>query len=414
MNRVLYFPIRILLFFLIFTEILFFVSPQIWNIKNGISLAFYLGLMNLALYLGYRDGLKKRIRSSKLSLTTKNIKVIITLTFLIKFTFIFLDSNFSFSSLKLLVFGGVDLGTAYYERNQEINTGYYILKQILSPLVFMGFAFGIYYWKQLNNTYRCLYISAILIELTEWLSIGVRKGILDIFLIIFLSYLLSNYHLILNKVKLKKIKIYFFVFLMVFLSLFLLSNLARMYQYDSFTDMLDDSTIPIHDFYKEHFPRPLIMPLVSISSYLCQGYYALAKTLEVGIIYPNLLATNMFTVNIAERFGYDALSGSYLDILNARYGISPTVNWHSIYVWLANGFTLIGVPLFIYFIGFMLSNSWKSSILKNDALAIPLFIILFQTGFYFFANNQMFSFSFFSIFFFLLSYLLNWGNRRVK
>ncbi len=414
MNRILYFPISILLTFLVFTEILFFISPRMWNINNEISLVSYLLLMNISLYWGYRAGIKCSIKTTIWRPSQKVINGIIVLAFLFKIFLFLANNNFSIFTVVHNFFNAFhDIGQAYNGRDLKLNVTLYLTGQFLSPLIFMAYVLGICNWKQLHKKYRIFYVTIIFIELINWFSVGVRKGILDIFLIIFVSYLISNYNIIRDKARLRKLKLYFILFVIVFLSFFLVSNLARMYQYDSFTEMLDNTEAPIRPFYLKYLPKILIMPLSSISSYLCQGYYALACALEEGVIFPNLLATNIFTVNVAERFDYDPLANSYLDILNTKYGISPIINWHSIYVWLANGFTFMGVPLFIYFIGFMLANSWKNSILKKDYIAMPLFVVLFQTVFYFFANNQVFSFSFFVVTFFLGTYIFNFGNYRV-
>ena len=415
MDKVLYFPIRILLSFLIFTEVLFFIGPRIWDVDNTVLLISYLLCMNIVLYCGYRAGLKYSIRTAIGRFSLVMVKRIIIVAFFSKLIFFLLNNNFSISS----IIGGLldaanDFGQVYYNRDLEVNITQYLIGQVLSPVIFMGYVFGIYYWKELNKKCRAFCVLMIVIELISWISIGVRKGVCDILIIIFVSWLLRNYNVILNKHRLRKLKIYAVVCMVVFILFFLLTNLSRMSQYETFTEMLDETHVPIRSFYLEYVPKSMIMPIMSIASYLCQGYYALSKAFDVGIIYPNILGTNIFTVNVAEKFGYNPLEGSYLDLLGINYGISPTVNWHSIYVWLANGLTFFGVPFFVYFIGFLFGNSWKRAILRKDNVAMPLFVILFQMIFYFFANNQIFSFSFIAITCFIGLYIFNVGNKYVK
>ena len=57
-TRVKNFPIRVLLGFLLITELLFFVAPQQWQVDNYICVALYLALMNVALCVGYARGVK--------------------------------------------------------------------------------------------------------------------------------------------------------------------------------------------------------------------------------------------------------------------------------------------------------------------------------------------------------------------
>lgn len=406
MNKILYFPIRVLLTFLIFTEVLFFISPISWNINNYAILIIYILILNIALYKGYQSGLKYCIRKNVFRLSMKRIEIIILFALLIKLVFLFIDNNFSlYNYFNKIIFSLKDAGEAYYNRNLDVNIGKYIISQLLSPIVYIGFIMGTYYWKKLSFRYKIIYICLILIEIFNNISIGVRKGLIDILLIIFITYIVSNYQLLNDKIKMRKLKVYIIISICLFLFYFLFSNLSRMSQYDSFSDMLD-ANYQVKDFYLEHIPRIMIMPIYSISSYLCQGYFALAKALEIGFLTPNLSATNFFTVNVAENLGLNPLEGTYMDFLEAYYGISPTINWHSIYVWFANGFTFIGVPFIIYLIGFMLANTWKKAIFSVDHIAVPLFVLLFQMIFYFFANNQFFSFSFVTTNFLILSYLI--------
>ena len=57
-NNVKMFPIKFVLLFLIVTEILFFVGPINWQINNNILIIFFFLIVNIALYWGYRCGLK--------------------------------------------------------------------------------------------------------------------------------------------------------------------------------------------------------------------------------------------------------------------------------------------------------------------------------------------------------------------
>lgn len=408
MKNILYFPIRVLLIFLIFTEILFFISPISWDIDNYIVIIIYFLILNFALYRGYRSGLQYKIRKCVFRFSMSNIKKIIILSFLIKLVSLLLNNDFSLLIfINKVLFSLEDAGSAYYAyyRNQDVDIVKYIVFQLLSPIIYIGFVMGTYYWKKLSMKYKLIYVSLILLEILNSLSIGVRKGLIDVLIIIFISYIVSNFYILNDKTKIRRLKFYLSISLSLFLMYFLYSNLSRMSQYDTFVDMLDGTENRVNDIYLENVPRVLIMPIYTISSYLCQGYYALAKSLEMGFIPPNLLATNFFTVNVAEKLGLNPLDGTYMDLLEIQYGISPTVNWHSIYVWLANGFTFIGVPFIIYMIGFLLSNTWKKALYSSDHIAVSLFVLLFQMVFYFFANNQFFSFSFVTTNFLIISYI---------
>ena len=75
-------------------------------------------------------------------------------------------------------------------------------------------------------------------------------------------------------------------------------------------------------------------------------------------------------------------------------GIDPSINWHTIYVWLANDVTFIGVPLIIFLIGYFFSKTWADCVYGNNDAAVSLFALFLIMTFYFYANNQVISFSF--------------------
>lgn len=411
-NKILYFPIKILLIFLIITQVLFFIGPQEkWIINNPFMLIFYLIILNFSLYYGYIQGLHKpRGTIKRGTIKMVNIIIVISLFIGLMHTYWSLGTLSPDVIISKILYGLLYSGEAYYEQNTEsVHILRYLFLTICSPIFFMACVFGTYFWKQLKKKYKIIYILIIFLELTRWLAIGVRKGLFDIIIIIAIAYIAGHYKIIDNKKQIRKFLTYISVFLLLFLFYFSISNLSRYSQYSSFTDMLTD--YQVKQFYYDNFPQWLIMPIYSITGYLCQGYYALAKALEIGIIEPNIIATNFFTVNIAERFQDNPLQGTYMDLLERYYGISPTVNWHTIYVWLANGLTFLGVPIFMYIIGRIFANSWLMTIKGKDYLSIPLFVILFQLILYSFANNQIFSFSFLVIFTLLFFYFF---QKRIK
>ena len=409
-NKVRNLPIKLMLSFLIFTEVLLFIAPQNWHINNYEVVILFFVIVNIALYLGYKKGVK----SLKANLSTKQLNLkIVKSVIIFSIPAMMFQIYSSFGTLSLVSVantvrvGLTDAGDAYFSRGGGgegggVNMLYFMINSLLSPLLYCCFALGAYFYKKLDKRSRIILVGLIVLELSRWFAVGVRKGIMDMIIIISSSYVAGNSYIINNKVLFNKIKLGAIVVLSLFVAYFLISNLSRNAQ-DSFVDAAIDFNVT--GFYRQ-LPTAMVYPLYAICSYLCQGYYALAKALEVGFIYPNLLSTNFFTINVAERFGLNPIDGSYLDILYNRFNIDPFINWHSIYVWLANGFTFWGVPIFIYLVGYMFGKTWIQSVRGNSIVAIPLFAILTQMIFYFFANNQIFSFSFPVIFILLFLYYI--------
>ena len=207
----------------------------------------------------------------------------------------------------------------------------------------------------------------------------------------------------------KRFKIGVILVASIFIFYFIFSNLARynlgLHEMASFNYKFE--TRP---FYTDHCPTWLLVSLYNIDSYLCQGYYALSLGLSIGIISPTIMGMSWFTMVIANKFGYDPMPGTYMTLLEP-YGIDSKMNWHTIYLWLANDFTFIGVPFVIFFIGYFFAKTWCDCISKKNDYAIPLFSLFLIMVFYFYANNQVLSFSLIAFVFWFLVYMSSKQNR---
>lgn len=387
-NNVKMFPIKFVLLFLIVTEILFFVGPINWQINNNILIIFFFLIVNIALYWGYRCGLKlKKRRCTPIS--NNKLDKIIFFTLLITLLRIYFSfGTLSISTIYDQTFYAIhNPGEVYYAKTYETSIPRLILMSLLALPQYIGMVSGCFYWKRLSKLYKILYAVILILEIASWLSIGVRKGIFDILIIIFASYFARSYSIVGSK-NVRKYYKYFFLVVCFFLMYFTYSTVAR---YGTNVDFY--KVLNIKESYYD-VPEYIILPLYFVSIYLCQGYYALDKAFDIGIIQPNIFNTNFFTINVLERIDPSIMDGSYLSLLERNYGIDPLASWHSIYVWLANGFTFLGVPFVIFIIGYYFAKSWMSSIYEKNIISVSLFAIHFQMIMYFFANNQVYSFSF--------------------
>ena len=150
----------------------------------------------------------------------------------------------------------------------------------------------------------------------------------------------------------------------------------------------------------------LLVSLSSIMSYLCQGYYALSLALEMGILPIAIGGSSWFTIMLASRFGEDPTTHTYMYALESM-GIDMSMNWHTAYVWLANDFTFIGVPIFLFLVGRYFAIVWQDCINRRNDFAfivMPMFVLMV---FYLFANNQVFSSMFITFVIWFIIYLLS-------
>ena len=406
-HQILFYPIRILLYFLLFSVLLFIIGPINYPINNSAITIGYLLLMNFLLYKGYKKGIiqGKLYTGRYRNIPDNTIKWILLFSIFLLFLRIMNGAQTSSISviLQKIVQGIVAPNEGYYAKLEKthISTITYFL-MLVSPISWASLPLGIFYWKRLNSFYRFLVLFLILGNIAYWLMLGTRKGLFDIIIVLFFMIYAAYPHLIVNNKFKKKLLIGYVICFTLFISYFLWSGMGR-YGTTDINDVGDSMTYSFNPIYQD-VPQPVVISLSMFESYLCQGYYALSCALEEfsngNICFTLGFGNNYFCANLLERFDIDIIQYTYQGLLLEKYNIDPYANWHSIYVWLANDFTFIGVPFIVYIIGYWFALIWKSVLYRNF-YAIPIFMLFVQMIAYSFANNQILSFSFIPFFFWL-------------
>lgn len=405
-KKIAYFPLKTILGFLIFSEALFWIGPKDYNIDNGVILFFYLLILNLAFYIGYRNGYV-RFKPSKIKISSLGYKLWIYAGLIVTFisALMFLKARGWSFSLSTLIASMSNPGEAYYTDTDEdaLHSSNYF-SVMLSPIKWATLPLGVYFWDKLSNFYKLLVILTFLIGLFVSLCSGVRKGLADTILIVIFCIIARIPNLIIIKKKRRKLQLYSISAIIIFLIYFIYSNISRSGG-DGFESLSFFDISNIKSVYLDYLPFPLVIALAFITSYLCQGYFALAKGLSYGILSPTIFGSSFFLIRIAKDIcGYDPTPDTYMWILQENEGISITINWHTLYLWLANDFTFLLVPIIIYYIGYFFSKTWCDAVYGKNAYAYPTFCLFLIMSFYCFANNQIFSFSFIPFFFWIILY----------
>ena len=393
-SKLAHFPLRIILTFLIVSELLIWLGPINYDISNSFILFLYLAILNLAFYMGYKHAVRN-FRPSSYKLSGRSIKLL--LLFGLFYAFLELidlwgTRGLSVSNLLTNVIDALNNpGEAYYSEGDMEQNSY--LTIILSPIKWIVIPLGIYSWDKLSKIYRYIALAIIVISAISWLGIGVRKGIFDLMVtILFIVLALKPQFILLAKWR-RRITLYLGVSIIIFIVYFIYSNLSRA-GFDSFDALVLMSTLDYRPFYLEFIPLPITTAIAFVTSYLCQGYYALALSLEIGILPLAPMGMSWFTIALAKKFDYDPTSDTYMHLLESNHNIDMSINWHSIYVWLANDFSFLGVPIVIYFVGYFLAQTWCDSVVGKNVWAFPIMTLFVIMSMYFFANNQVLSFSF--------------------
>lgn len=388
-------PIKILLIFLVFTEILFFIGPIRYDIPNPLIMVLYFIVLNLSLYWGYKFGLNKT-RCTSFSIKVDFIKIFLILGLLLNIenlniTWATHGMSFSFENL---MFALINPGEAYSaEATRPIDSNI-ITGIFLAPLRWAVMSLGIYYWNRLSKPYKLIVILTFIIYILTWLGIGTRKGLMDLIIISYFCIVAVNFSLVSRSNSNKKLKFFAISALIFFLIFFIYSNASRA-GLNSINDISQMLNREHRELYIKYCSPNTLSVLSEVTNYLCQGYYALSKGLsEIGIIPPTIGGSSMAMWNYLDRFfGYNPMPDTYMGLLESTYGIDSYVNWHSIYLWIANDVTFIFVPLVIFFIGLYFGRVWKDALNAANPWAFPVLGYMTIMVFYFFANNQVLSFS---------------------
>lgn len=407
-NKIVLLPIKVALGFLIFTELFFFLGPIEFKNNNAIVLILFLVLVNLCMYWGYKNEIKQyRPHYSKFSGETakviKFVEFLVVIALITKPISMFVAWQLESFSLDAFfnkfVMGLLSPKDVYDDFNNLKGGSFFSLINVLiSPLTYMAIPCGIYYFKKQKIIFRILIILLILLEIITCLGLGIRKKLLDIILIVSFSYLASRGN---KPIKLFQNSAQIILFCLAVVGLlyyFTYSTLSRGGT-DDITAFYTNNRIRF--WYINHTSPEFYMSLANVQFYVSHAYENLGVALdhffngEFSYVFSFGLGNNSFTLDVLNRyFGIDLNPFTYQYLLNTKYGLNIGQSWMTIYPWLANDVTFVGVPFVIFFIGKLLARFWLDSLNRANFYAIPLFSFAIITVFYSFANNQGLSYSF--------------------
>lgn len=395
-------PLYIILGFNLLTIFMFVYGPINWGIDNLEMTSIYVLINLLFFYLGGRFFVFKSDENQVIeSKTISHFIIFIALAIEL-----YVVSNRAmvtpfridlfFSKVAEGLFNPAD---GYREKVRSIEEGVAGISNyiglIISPVTLY---FQVYFL--LNFNHQSIFKKAFILffytlEISSWIAVGTNKGIVDMFLLWLVSRLITLEN--------KKIKLGYLFRLMslgvIVIFVFVNSMISRIGASENlellerFSENLGKFEIKTSGVYGK-LDAVTRFGLTQITSYLSQGYHQLSLALKEPPTFSYGLGSSWIQISIGKKIlGDDFFDLTYIGILEKKYGISSTVSWHSMYTWLASDISFWGVPIVFFFIGMFFNNTWKSSLATRRVSTICLFFLFFQMAFYFFANNQVFSFS---------------------
>lgn len=426
MDKSLYIPIYASLGFIVFTEIFFLLGPINYYVDNPLTLFLFLFFVNLSLFLGYIVEIRRSKLFNRITFQywdkVKLVKVLMLISLLIKplsFYFGWQLSSFAPSAYISKFMLGITAPNEAYEDFNDFQSngilGSFLV--LLGPISMIAQPLGIYFIEKFPKKWKFLAIVLVVLDIVYTLGLGNRKRMLDVIIIVFFSYLASKGHNAIHLLKNRKF-IAFISFLIFGLFVyFLISSLSRAGtdSFENFYTMFDD----IKPWYEKNVPVEIYMALANIQMYLCHAYVNLSYALDHFFslsdtyVFSWGIGNNVFTINMFKNFfGIDVLPYTYQHLLTEEYHRPIGLVWMTIYPWLANDVTFLGVPIVFYFLGRIMGRLWYDSLYARNIFAVPLLCLVLITVFYSFANNQALSYSFLSVM--VISWLYVIENRNIK
>ena len=390
-------PVSMILLYLIITLILYAFGPFKWITYHpvifwGLNIAFL-----VSLFVGWNTSLRIKLKTcgriweeSDEQSIAQRIKPLIWINII--FELLNAMRRFRFASFNIVglfnnMFGGLDnFGLAYskYQTGIDDVTGSNLVggsALTLFNLFFSFFAFNIvlltgFLFKQYKAFYRIVIIFMYTFIAFEYVATGTNIGafriVLAVIVIIAISFARSQKKLITFKSKKRKrlFIIVTIVGVITVLSLFneIMQSRGGILLWQSSQYNIGGIGLDRDSFVFKIMPSVLYMLIVSLSSYLSQGYYGMSLSLnmnwEPGFGLGHCKALQQLFSNLLEPVYHN----TYQYRLNG-FGWDENVQWHTIYSWFANDFSYIGVILVVFFIGYIFCMAYRDCLVYNNPYA---------------------------------------------
>ncbi len=414
-NSIKYAPIIFFQTMMTIVLLVFLFGPINWGISNYGLVTLYLVLIQFTLFIGYVSGIRTNRwgnRSNNLSKQTVPLKLLgisIILNLVLSIPTIYVRSGGDFSNL---IRGVSSPGEVYLLSRSYVISGNYTeyFNIILAPIVWPLVVWLFFYWEHLSRKYKTFGLIAILLyAIFPYIASGTNKGLLDVILMFIVGRASAKIYFddlsqtnirkgILAYFKKYKLPIISIILAAAFLNYFS-SNISHRigggYNNYRAPHMLlhRAESASVSDYIAQsNLSDSAIASLVSMTSYMTQGYYGLSLSLKQDYIPTYGLGHSRFlSWLVGEKLlGVNFYVDSYPVRVAESTGWSDKISWSSVYPWFASDLTFLGVPILFFVIGRLLAKTWVSVVLDGDKWGLTVFSLLCVMLVYSSANNQIF------------------------
>lgn len=318
----------------------------------------------------------------------KIIQVLIVLNFIIFIINVFRDyimTTFDIKELLSQMFYGVThMGESYQLRYERLlhasgasvigGTAFSVFNYLWAFFEYSVLLLGVCYFNKIKLFPKIILISHLLFTVFFYLSIGTNIGVFRVIIIVMLPLCIKVLQRMYDgSIKRKTIIITVLSILGTFILvciyfIFTMKSRGGINYWEEATYNVGGITVNKSSIFFVILPPVLHKLLVSLSAYLTQGYYAMSLALTTAWTPMFGLGSSMVVVDNISKYIYNIDQFTYQAKL-VEFGWDSRIRWHSIYTWLANDFSFIGVILIMFIIGYLLGAMYKDAIITKNPFA---------------------------------------------
>lgn len=413
-------PAKIMLIYITIMPILFMYSIFDVDMHNRLLFCAFLGIANIFAFLGFKTGARNiKMSSFSPSNSFNTLKFVNTLFWVAlivsipKYMLYTGDHSFNFfNKLFQLYYGRLTFLESYNARHTvaAVSGVWKIINYVTilaSPFHWMYIPLSMYYWKSLKLIKKIGSVFIIFLYVFQYIGSGASVGLMYLFIhlssvLLIKDSIQSDELRFKNRFKKlsrkKRIRIIVIAILVVVLFL-------------SFGAIMNDrgsgrakTSITIGNEVLKPDENLIIWKLIpdaykstslNIYAYLLKAYSALDMSLAIAhqVDIPLCFGAGnswFLANNVKEIFGYDVIQQTYNMRIHEMFGYNYYTQWHTVYVWFANDFTFIGVPIALFILMMIWGMAWRDFLQTRNIFAFLLMVLFVEFVVFIPMNNQVF------------------------
>lgn len=389
-----YSPLKIFIFYILFTLFLFYFGPWPWPGRQNFYLPIFMFLIILFLSLGYYIGVNQKISTVPISIykVNKLYNKSLIIALILFLPTLYWRTNGEVSLAQLSDFGEVyrnshSLDDVYAGKTAwveyfRIFFSYYLMFPIVLMVVF---------WSDFSLKQKSFGFLFILSEISLAIFTGTNDIVGTMLIIIVFSIIIKLKGKFLSK-KIFSYTIISITLFGIFVSYFTKTQVDRSGGETSIRVISSIRLVAEKDnILFNYLPNSLIEAYYSLSAYISQGYQGLAYAFNVDYNWTYGVGYSRFLTAYLDKYLNINIDKSTIPaLIQYQYGWDENINWHTMYVWFASDISFYGIYFLMLFFGYVLGKTWKESVLQFNPVSILLFIQLSILMVYSCANNHIF------------------------